>query len=292
LADWRFRLITGLNMERNSLIMKLQRLFSLTRQAVDDYQMIQDGDHIAVGISGGKDSLTLLYALHGLMRFYPNKFQLSAITVDLGFSEFDLTPVKMLCERLSVPYTVVCTDIGKILFDTRKESNPCALCAKMRKGALNAKAKELGCNKIAYAHHKDDLIETMWLSLIYEGRFYAFSPYTYLDRMELSVIRPLIYVGEADVIGFKNRYQLPVCKNPCPVDGHTRREYVKKLTKSLEQENPGAKDRFFHAVIHGNIEGWPARLEKEPFFQSRDALSHQDVDSPTAAVSGKEADES
>lgn len=237
--------------------MKLQRLLSLTRQAVDDYQMISDGDRIAIGISGGKDSLTLLYALHGLMRFYPKNFELVAITVDLGFDGFDLTPVKELCERLSIPYTIVSTDIGKILFDIRKESNPCALCAKMRKGAFNQAAKDLGCNKIAYAHHKEDLIETMLLSLIYEGRFYAFSPYTYLDRMDVSVIRPLIYVNEADVIGFKNKYQLPVCKNPCPVDGHTKREYVKKITKALENENPGVKDRMFHAIATGNLPGWP-----------------------------------
>lgn len=237
--------------------MKLQRLYSLTRQAIDDYQMISPGDHIAVGVSGGKDSLTLLYALQGLKRFYPNAFELLAITVDLGFQESDFTPVKELCERLSVPYTVVSTDIGKILFDIRQESNPCSLCAKMRKGALNQAARDLGCNKIAYAHHKDDLVETMLLSLIYEGRFYAFSPYTYLDRMDLSVIRPLMYVDEADVIGFKNKYDLPVCKNPCPVDGHTKREYVKKLTKSLEKENPGVRDRMFHAILNGNINGWP-----------------------------------
>ena len=151
--------------------MKIQRLLSLTRQAIDDYGLIQPGDKIAVGISGGKDSLTLLYALQGLQKFYPNKFDLCAITVDLGFGDFDLSPVKSLCEELSVEYTVVPTEIGKILFDTRKESNPCALCAKMRKGALNEAAIRLGCNKIAYAHHRDDLIETMLLSLIYEGRF-------------------------------------------------------------------------------------------------------------------------
>lgn len=237
--------------------MKLQRLLSLTHQAVDDYALIDSGDKIAVGISGGKDSLTLLYALHGLKRFYPNEFELSAITVDLGFENFDLSPVRSLCSELSVPFTVVPTDIGKILFETRKESNPCALCAKMRKGALNETAKQLGCNKIAYAHHRDDLIETMLLSLIYEGRFYAFSPKTFLDRTELTVIRPMIYVSEADVIGFKNRFSLPVCKNPCPVDGKTKREYVKQLTKQLNLQAPGVKERLFHAITEGNIEGWP-----------------------------------
>ena len=201
--------------------MKLQQLLSFTRKAVDEYQMIQEGDHIAVGISGGKDSLTLLYALHGLKRFYPNKFELSAITVDLGYEEFDLNPVHELCQELGVPYKVVKTDIAHILFEERKESNPCSLCAKMRKGALNDAVKEMGCNKVAYAHHKDDIIETMLLSLIFEGRFHSFSPKTYLDRMDLTVIRPIMFVDEADVIGFKNKYNLPVVKSKCPVDGYT-----------------------------------------------------------------------
>ncbi|MEG7531617.1 MAG: ATP-binding protein, partial [Hungatella sp.] len=186
--------------------MNLQRLLSLTRQAVDDYHMIESGDRIALGLSGGKDSLALLYTLHGLMRFYPKKFELVAITVDLGLPDFDLTPIKELCEQLLVPYTIIPTDIGKILFEIRQESNPCALCAKMRKGTLNQVAKELGCNKIAYAHHKDDVIETMLLSLLYEGRFHAFSPYTYLDRMDLTVIRPFFYVNEAAITRFKNKY--------------------------------------------------------------------------------------
>lgn len=237
--------------------MKLQRLYSLTRQAIDCYHLIDSNDHIAVGVSGGKDSLTLLYALNGLKQFYPKPFDLTAITVDLGYQDFDLSPVKKLCKQLSVPYHIVNTEIGKIIFDIRKEPNPCALCAKMRKGALNAAAKELGCNKIAYAHHKDDLIETMLLSLIYEGRFYAFSPYTFLDRMELTVIRPMIFVSEADVTGFKNKYELPVCKNPCPVDGYTKREYVKQLIKKLVNENPGVKERMFRAITEGNIDGWP-----------------------------------
>ena len=236
--------------------MKLQRLLSLTRQAVDTYNLIEAGDQIAVGISGGKDSLTLLYALHGLKRFYPKQFELNAITVDLGYEGMDLGPVQALCKQLSVPYTIVSTDIGKIVFQMRQEANPCALCAKMRKGALNQAALNLGCNKIAYAHHRDDVIETAFLSLLYEGRFYSFPPYTFLDRTGLAVIRPMIYVHEADVIGFKNKYHLPVSKNPCPVDGHTKREYVKKMIKQIERENPGSKDRIFHAVVNGNIPEW------------------------------------
>lgn len=233
--------------------MNLQRLLSLTRQAVDHYCLIEENDHIAVGVSGGKDSLTLLYALHGLKRFYPKPFQLSAVTVDLGFGNMNLSPVRQLCNNLEIPYYVVNTEIAQVL----KETNPCSLCAKMRKGALNQKAVELGCNKIAYAHHREDVIETMLLSLIYEGRFYAFSPKTYLDRTELTVIRPMIYVPEADVIGFQHKYHLPVCQNPCPADGHTRREYVKQMIRSWERETPGVKKRLFHAVTEGHIEGWP-----------------------------------
>lgn len=237
--------------------MKLQRLLSLIRQAVDQYEMIEEGDHIAIGISGGKDSLTLLWGLAHLQKFYPKHFSLSAITVDMGIDTMNLEPIKALCQEIQVPYEIVPTEIGKILFDIRKETNPCSLCAKLRKGALNNKALEMGCNKIAYAHHKDDLIETAMMSLLYEGRFYAFSPVTHLDRTDLTVIRPLMFVSEADVKGFRNKYQLPVCKNPCPMDGHTRREYVKNLIHTLNMENPGVKDRLFRAVIEGHIDGWP-----------------------------------
>ena len=239
--------------------MQLQRLLSFTRKAVDEYSLIQEGDHIAVGISGGKDSLTLLYALHGLKRFYPNHFELSAVTVDLGFENFDLSPVQRLCDELEVPYRIVPSDIYNILFKIREEENPCSLCAKMRKGALNQAVKEMGCNKVAYAHHKDDIIETMLLSLIFEGRFYSFSPKTYLDRMDLTVIRPLMFVDEADVIGFKKKYDLPVVKSGCPVDGYTKRQYAKELVRQLNREHPGAKERMFHAILNGNLKGWPER---------------------------------
>lgn len=239
--------------------MKLQRLMNLVRKAIDEYSLIEEGDRIAVGISGGKDSLALLYALSGIQKYYPKHFELQAITVSLGFESFDLEPVKALCDSLQVPYTVVETEIGPIIFQERKENNPCSLCAKMRKGALNTKAKELGCNKVAYAHHKDDVVETMLLSLIYEGRFYSFSPKTYLDRMDLTVIRPMIFVEEADVVGFRNKYQLPVAKNPCPADGHTKREYAGELLHRIARENPGAKERMFTAILNGRIQGWPPR---------------------------------
>lgn len=237
--------------------MKLQQLLSYTRKAVDTYHMIQEGDKIAVGISGGKDSLALLYALSGLKRFYPNHFELEAITVDLGFEGFDLSGIQNLCQKLEVPYTVVKTDIGHIIFEDRKEKNPCSLCAKMRKGAFNEKAKSLGCNKLAYGHHKDDLVDTMLLSLIFEGRFHTFSPVTYLDRMNITLIRPLMYVDEADIVGFQHKYDLPVAKSPCPANGYTKREYAKELANQLNKEHPGAVDRMFAAILSGNIAGWP-----------------------------------
>lgn len=238
--------------------MKLQRVLSEVRKAVDDYRMIAEGDKIAVGISGGKDSLTLLYALSILRRFYPHPFELVAVTVDLGFANLDLSEIKKLCEKLEVPYTVVKTQIGQIVFEQRQENNPCALCAKMRKGALNEAMKQLGCNKIAYAHHMDDVVETMMLSLLYEGRFHTFSPVTYLDDTGLTVIRPLIYMKEADVIGFVRKYEVPVVKSPCPADGHTKREYVKQLLKQLNTENPGVKQRMFTAIQNGcdNLKEW------------------------------------
>lgn len=236
--------------------MKLQQVLSLARKAIDDYQLIDPGDRIAIGISGGKDSLTLLYALSQLRRFYPKNFELEAIFVNLGFEGMDLNEIEELCNQLEVPFHIVDTQISKIIFEERKEKNPCSLCAKLRKGAFNKKAKELCCNKTALGHHKEDFIETALLSLLFEGHFYAFPPKTYLDKMDLTVIRPLIYMNERDVIGFRNKYALPVQKNPCPADGYTKREYAKNLLNTINQEHPGAKDRIFHAIISGGIPGW------------------------------------
>ena len=236
--------------------MKIKQMTSLIRRAIEDYNMIQEGDNIAIGISGGKDSLTLLYALSSLQAYYPEKFKLYAVTVDLGFGNLNLNEIRQLCQKLNVEYHVVETDIGKIVFEDHKESNPCSLCAKMRKGALNQAMKELGCNKIAYAHHRDDVISTMFLSMLYEGRMHTFQPVTYLERMDLTVIRPMIYVKEADVKGFVNKYELPVVKSSCPADKHTRREYVNQLLQQLNRENPGVKDRIFAAIRTGGFEGW------------------------------------
>ncbi len=236
--------------------MRLQQVLSYVRRAIDDYGMIEEGDRIAVGISGGKDSLTLLYALHGLRRFYPKHFDIHAVTVDLGFQNLNLNEIKALCRKLELEYTVVETDIAQVIFQERKETNPCSLCAKMRKGALNQAMKDAGCGKVAYAHHKDDVVETMLMSLIFEGRFHTFAPVTFLDRTEITVIRPLIYMNEADVIGFVNKHAVPVVKSPCPADGYTKREYVKELLRRLNQENPGVKERMFAAIQSGGIKGW------------------------------------
>jgi tRNA(Ile)-lysidine synthetase-like protein len=241
--------------------MKLQQVMSYVRRAVDDYQMIADGDRIAIGISGGKDSMTLLHALHGLQRFYPRHFEIHAVTIDLGFEDFapnatSLEDIAQICSNMTVPFTTVKTDIARIVFSERKESNPCALCAKLRKGALNKKCQELGLNKVAYAHHKDDAVETMLLSLIFEGRFHSFAPVTYLDRTDLTVIRPLLYMNEADVRGFIRKHGLPILKNPCPANGNTKREYVKNLVKAFNQESPSASQRLFHALQNSGVNGW------------------------------------
>lgn len=233
------------------------------RKAIDDYNMIEEGDNIAVGISGGKDSLTLLYALSALRRFYPKKFNLHAVTVDLGFKNLDLRQIEALCKSLEVPYTIVKTDIAQIVFDERKESNPCSLCAKMRKGALNDAMKANNCNKVAYAHHKDDVVETMMLSLVYEGRFHTFSPVTFLDRTQITVIRPLIYINEADIIGFVKANNVPVVKSPCPADGYTKREYIKELVDSINKDAKGVRNRMFTAIKESDIKGWSFDGEKE-----------------------------
>ncbi len=231
-------------------------LLSYARRAVDDYEMIDDGDKIAVGVSAGKDSLALLCALAQMRRFYPKKFELVAITVDMGFEGMDLSPVKNFCEELEVEYHIVPTQISKIIFDVRKESNPCSLCAKMRRGALHTAAKELGCNKVALGHHFDDVVETFMLNLFFEGRIGCFQPVTYLSRIDLHLIRPLIYMPEKDVRYFASKVALPVISSPCPADKNTERETMKQLLHSLERENPGLRYRIFGAMQRGEVDGF------------------------------------
>ena len=234
----------------------IKRVLSYTRRALDDYEMIRPGDRVAVGISGGKDSLTLLCALADLRRFYPIPFELQAITIDMGFANSDFSKIAELCRQLDVPYTVVPTQISTVIFDIRKEKNPCSLCAKMRRGALHNAAKELGCNTVALGHHFDDVIETFMLNLFFEGRLGCFSPVTYLSRTDLRLIRPMIYMPEKDVRYFANAASLPVFKSPCPADGNTQREEIKQLLARLDRENKGLRYRIFGAIQRGEIDGF------------------------------------
>lgn len=233
--------------------MTIQKLYSYTRQAINQFNMINTGDKIAIGISGGKDSLALLYSLAGLRKFLPEKFEIIAVTVDLGYGEFNLSEIEKLCNKLDVEYYVVKTEIASIVKSKVSKGTYCAMCAKLRKGALNSFAKEHGCNKVAYAHHQDDLIETMMLSLLYEGQFFSFAPVMHYKEADITVIRPLVNIPEADIIGFRNKYDLPCVKNPCPHDGITRREYVKNLVRQINKENPGAKQKMFNAIMKGKI---------------------------------------
>ena len=235
----------------------MKRILSYTRRGIDDYNMIQEGDKIAVGVSAGKDSLTLLCAMAYLRRFYPKKFELIAITVDMGFNEgMDLEPIKRLCEELDVPYHIVPTEIYKIIFEVRTESNPCSLCAKMRRGALHNAAKELGCTSVALGHHFDDVVETFMLNLFFEGRLGCFSPVTELSRVGIKLIRPMIYMPEKDVAEFAKKNQLPVVSSPCPADKNTEREEMKQLLRSLERQNKGLRYRIFGAICRGELDGF------------------------------------
>ncbi len=234
----------------------MQKALSYVRRAVDTYNMIKENDHITVGVSGGKDSLVLLVTLANLRRFYPKPFKLSAVTLDLGYDDMDYSPIAKLCEEIGVDYYLKKTDIKEIVFDIRKESNPCSLCAKMRRGALHDAALEIGSHTVALGHHNDDVIETFLLSLVFEGRVGCFSPVSFLDRKGITLIRPMIYMPERYSAGLAKRLDLPIVKNSCPADGNSKRQYIKELTARLEKENPGFKTRIFTAVVNGNVGGF------------------------------------
>ncbi len=235
---------------------EMRRMLSFVRRAVDDYNMIEDGDKIAVGISGGKDSLTLLETLAALRIFYPKHFDIVAITVDMGFEGSDFSEVAELCRRINVEYVIEKTDIAKIIFDVRKESNPCSLCAKMRRGSLHSAAQDAGCNKVALGHHFDDAVETFMMNMFFEGRLGCFSPKSYLSNRRLTLIRPMIYATEKDVLYFTNKRKLPIVVSPCPEDHATEREKMKNLLASLERDNKGLRHRIFNAMCKGEIDGW------------------------------------
>ena len=246
---------------------EMKRMLSFVRRAIDDYKMIDDGDKIAVGVSGGKDSLTLLSVLSNLRRFYPKKFDLVAITVDMGFPDMDYSPIQSFCQGEKIEYIKVKTDIAKIIFEVRQESNPCSLCAKMRRGALHAAAVDAGCNKVALGHHFDDAVETFMMNLFFEGRLGCFSPKSYLSNRKITLIRPMLYATERDVSYFTRRRELPIVTNVCPEDKATERENMKKLLSELERTNKGLRHRIFHAMCKGEIDGfsyngrYPAQAE-------------------------------
>ena len=227
----------------------LQQLMSPVRRAVSDFNMIKSGDKIAVGLSGGKDSIALLSALAGLRRFYPEKFDIVAVRIDtgIGYDKQEEQALVEYCKEINVDYHIEKTEIYQVVFEERKEKNPCSLCANMRRGALNSTAKKLGCNKVALGHHADDLIETFFLSMIYEGRLSTFHPVTYLSKADLYVIRPLVYVKEHEIVSFSK--DKPILKNPCPVDKYTQREEVKKTIKELSEKYPLLKDNVFNALV-------------------------------------------
>ena len=234
----------------------IQRILSHVRKAVEEYSMIEDGDRIAVGISGGKDSLALLCALAHLRIFLKKEFTIIAVTIDMGFEDADFSAIAGLCEELEVEYKVIPTQIYEIIFNVRKEKNPCSLCARMRRGALHDGAKEFGCNKIALGHHFDDVAETFMLNLFFEGRIGAFAPVTYLSRKDLTLIRPLIYTKEKEIKSFASKELLPVTKSPCPADGHTERARMKEYLALFDREHPGLYNRIVGAIQRGEVDGF------------------------------------
>lgn len=226
------------------------------RRAVDDYGMINEGDRVAVGVSGGKDSMLLLAALRQLQSYYPKRFELGAITIELGFEGMDFTPVKRFCGERGIEYTCVKTDIKEVVFDVRQEDNPCSLCAKMRRGALNNTLRERGMNKLALGHHFDDAVETFMMSLLFEGRLSCFQPVTYLDRSGVTQIRPLIYAGEQRIANLAAALELPIVENPCPQDKTSKRYEIKQLLKSMCGEYPDMKTKVFGAMQRLPLPGW------------------------------------
>ena len=239
----------------------MQHSLSLVRRCVEDYHMIEDGETVAVGVSGGKDSVLTLAALARLREFFPKRFDLAAITIDSGTPGMDFTPIAQLCDQLNVPYHLVPVPIYEVVFEARREKNPCSLCAKLRRGALSTELNRLGISKIALGHHYDDVAETLLMNLFLEGRIGCFQPVTYLDRSQVTQIRPLLYVQEREVRGAINRLGLPVVENPCPANGSTKREETKLLIRQLDQQFPNLKKKIFGAIQRYPLYGWS--LEEE-----------------------------
>ncbi len=228
----------------------MRKILGCIRKAVMDFDMIQDGDVVGVGVSGGKDSVALLYSLKLFQRFSPIKYELKALSLTLGFDDFDLSPIKRLCEEIDVEYIIKPTEIGKIVFEERKEKNPCSLCSRFKRAALHNLCKDHSITKLALGHHRDDAIETLFLSMFYEGRIHTFNPVTYLSRKDLTMIRPMIYVEEREIKGVIKRHNLPVIKSPCPADGSTKREYMKQSLLKFYKDIPHSDERLLKALMN------------------------------------------
>lgn len=234
----------------------MQNMMGRIRRCAEDYNMIAEGDKIAVGVSGGKDSLTLLYLLAALRRYYPAHYELQAVTIDMGLPGMDFSPVAALCEKLEVPYQIKKTEIGPIIFDYRHERNPCSMCAKMRRGALNNVLRERNLNKLALGHHFDDAVETYMMSLLFEGRISCFQPVTFLDRSGVTQIRPLIYAGEQKITNLARELNVPIVENPCPEDKGSKRYEIKQLLKTMSVQYPDMKSKIFGAMQRLPLKGW------------------------------------
>lgn len=241
----------------------MQHMLSLVRRCVEDYDMIAEGDRVAVGVSGGKDSLAALSVLSALSKFYPKKFEVCCVSLLMGYEEMSFAGVEAFCKDLGVPFYSFETDIKRVVFDVKKEKNPCSLCANLRRGALNSAAKSLGCAKVALGHHKDDAAETFLMSLIYEGRISCFSPVSYLDRTDITVIRPLLYCTEREIRSFAGRHALPIVHNPCPADGKTKREETKQLLASLKTERGDIREKIIGGMQRLPLEGWKPLIPPE-----------------------------
>lgn len=247
----------------------MKKTLGCVRKADRDFRLIEAGDRIAVGVSGGKDSLLLLHALSLYRKFSHKDFSLAAVTVTMGMEPFDLSDVRSLCDRLEIPYLIRETEIGKIIFEYRKEKNPCALCAKMRRAVLANTCVENGINKLALGHHREDVIETLLMSLFYEGRFHTFHPRTTMSRTGITVIRPLVYLPESHVKHMTKVLNLPVVVSPCPANGETRRAEMKDLLRRLRLIYPDANERFLHALQQNRYDLWQKEPEPELYVPDR-----------------------
>lgn len=241
----------------------LQKIIGKMRRAIEDYDMIEDGDKIAVGLSGGKDSITLLNALNNLKRYYNKKFEIVAITIHPGSDNFNTDKLKEMCDKLNIEYIVYMSNIFEVVFDIRKEKSPCSLCANMRRGMLNSLAIENGCNKIALGHHMDDVVETFVMNQFLNGAINTFAPVTYLSRSDVKTIRPLIYVTEKEIRAAARENNFPVADKCCPKDGFTKREYIKKLLQDTQQDIHDIKRNLFGAIRRSNIKGWEIKDNKK-----------------------------